>query len=102
MIRVVAKEDGIAHIKSHMMEMINQVRVSATPIVLTPDYPGESIKSIVKRYSVETDLTFWGMQAPAISDAADYAAELEKIVADLGAVLLVPNGRPSESVLTEE
>ena len=102
LIRVVAKADGIAHIKSHMVEMINQVRVSATPVVLTPDYPGEPIKSIVKRNSTETDLTFWGMQAPAIDDVANYAAEVEKMVADLGAVLLVHNGRPSESVLTEE
>lgn len=102
LIRVVDKEAGIAYIEAHMVEMIDQVRVNATPVVLTPDYPGESIKSIVKRNSADTDLTMWGMQAPAISDTADYAATLEDMVTDLRAVLLVHNGRPSETVLTEK
>lgn len=102
LIRIVAQEAGIAQIKAHMLESINQVRVSATPVVLTPDYPGEPIKSIVKRNSEDTDLTFLGMQAPAISDIADYSAELESMATELNAVLLVHNGRPSERVLAEE
>ncbi len=102
LIRVVTQEAGIAQIQAHMMEMIDEVRVSATPVVLTPDFPGESIKSIVKRNSTETDLTLWGMQAPEIEGIATYAIQLEEMVADLGAVLLVHNGRPSESVLTAE
>ena len=102
LIRVVATEAGISKIITHMTDMINRVRVSATPIVLTPDSPGESIKSIVKRNSGETDLTFWGMQAPSINDTAEYAAELEKMANDLGAVLLVHNGQPFNRVLSEE
>ena len=102
LIRIVAKEAGIPQIKAHMMEMIDQARVNATPVVLTPNFPGEPIQSIVKRNSVETDLTLWGMHAPAINDIGDYATDLEDMAADLGAVLLVNNGRPSESVLTEE
>ncbi len=102
LIRVVAQEAGINQIKAHMMDMIDQVRVNATPVVLTPDFPGESFKSIIKRNSVDTDLTFLGMQAPAISDIANYSAELENMATDLKAVLLVHNGRPSEKVLAEE
>ncbi len=102
LIRVVQKEDGIAQIEAHMMEMINRVRVTATPVVLTPDFEGESIKSIVSRYSKETDLTFWGMQAPEISGSEEYAMQLEDIVENLRAVLLVHNGRPLESVLSED
>ena len=102
LIRIVAKEAGIAQIEAHMMEMIDLARVNATPVVLTPAYAGEPIQSIVKRNSVETDLTLWGMHAPAINDTADYAANLEDMAANLGAVLLVNNGQPYESVLTEE
>lgn len=102
LIRVVPQEASISQIEEHMLEMIDHVRVSATPVVLTPDYPDEPFRSIVKRNSEETDLTLWGMQAPAIDDIDSYAAQLDSIAADLRAVLLVHNGRPSESVLTEE
>ncbi len=102
LIRVVNTEEGISQVKAHMMGMIDQVRLTATPVVLTPDYPGEPFKSIIQRNSAETDLTFLGMQAPSISNTGEYAAQLEDLAADLNAVLLVHNGRPSDSVLTED
>lgn len=103
LLRVIDNDAGIEAMESFMMEMIDHVRVSAKPVILTPDYPDQPLAEIIEKHTVDVDLTLLGIRAPLPHEDVSYAKHLEELVSVLDcSVLLVHNAYDMESGLLDD
>ena len=99
LVTVVDDESAIAETEAGMRQMLDYVRVSAEPRILTREYEGQPLTDIIKREGKRADLTLLGMRLPEEDQAAAYANRLNNLVQAVGTVLLVHNARPDEQLL---
>lgn len=99
LVTVVDDANVMASRAADMQEMLDFVRVTAEPRILTRDSPTQPFHEIIAREGQRADLTLLGMQLPSEDAAEAYATRLHNLVEAVGTVLLVHNARPDEQLL---
>ena len=98
-LRVVDSEQGVEPSRLHLGELLEDVRVEATPEVIVRGDASVPLAALIAENSRATDLTLLGMQKPE-RDAIDaYGDRLHELVQAVGTVLLVHNARPRDDLL---
>lgn len=101
-LRVVDNNTAKESMEVYLNELIDRVRVNASPMILTRNHPDETFEAVLERATQNVDLSLLGMRSPAPEEIETYAAKLNKRVDILGGAILVHNGSKAESVLEEE
>lgn len=98
-LRIVESAQGVEPSRQHMTELLEDVRVDATPEIIVQRNPDRPLADLISAHSRNTDLTLIGMQKPD-RDAVDaYGERLAVLVEAVGTVLLVHNARPRDDLL---
>lgn len=97
-LRIVDSVEGVEPSRKHMAELLEEVRVEATPEIIVRQEPSRPISELISRHSRATDLTLIGMQRPG-PELEDYSERLQEMVEAVGTVLLVHNAQPRRDLL---
>lgn len=98
-LRIVESEQGAEPSRQHMAELLEDVRVDATPEIIVRRDPNRPLADLISAHSRGTDLTLIGMQKPERDDVDEYGEGPSVLVEAVGTVLLVHNARPREDLL---
>jgi hypothetical protein len=98
-LRIVESERGVEPSERHMTELLEDVRVDATPEIIVRRDPDRPLADLISAHSGATDLTLIGMQKPDRDAVDSYGERLAVLVEAVGTVLLVHNARPREDLL---
>lgn len=98
---VVDQQSGVEEAKSYMEERLTAVRVAAIPTVIVRKSKQEPVAEVIRRNSLDTDLTILGMRVPEADFAEAYGDRLTELIRTIGAVLLIHNAQPDEVLLTD-
>ncbi len=98
---VVDQQSGVDEAKSYMEERLTAVRVTAVPTVIVRKTPQEPVAEVIRRNSLDTDLTILGMRVPDANSAEAYGDRLTELISAVGTVLLIHNAQPDEVLLTD-
>ncbi|MEO0564467.1 MAG: hypothetical protein AAF125_20350, partial [Chloroflexota bacterium] len=90
LIRVVNDNAAVPDVTTHMLALIDDIRVDAVPHVIVKE-KDEAISDVIRENSQQTDLTILGMALPEPDDIETYAERLDSLVSGIGSVLLVRN-----------
>jgi len=101
LLRVIDSPEGINSTSQHLEQLLDRVRVDATPKIIVRE-KGEALTDIIQRESTTADLTIIGMRVPKEDEAEDYAKRLEMLIEAIGSVLLVRNAQTEVDILTTE
>ncbi|MEM8860028.1 MAG: amino acid permease [Chloroflexota bacterium] len=101
LVRLVDSEEAKTSMEAYLLDLVDNVRVAAKPLVVTRTHPEEQFRSVVSRASHEADLTIVGMQIHSTEDYEEYATRLAGLVEHAGTVLLVQSASQSDDILTE-
>lgn len=99
LVTVVDDAELIAEQVTNMEQMLDLVRVSAEPRILTRASKTQPFHEIIAKEGQRADLTLLGMQLPSEEAAETYSTRLHNLVEAVGTVLLVHNARPDEQLL---
>ena len=100
LLRIIDNEKGAEATCNNMQEMLDAVRVQATPEAIVRDYPNEPVADVIRRNSTQADLTLLGLHVPDEDSAEQYSDRMHALVDAVGTVLLVHNSQPDDDLLT--
>jgi hypothetical protein len=100
LIRVVDDSAGVPTTTAHMDNLLREIRMDATPVVVV-NKDRKPFTDIIREMAVDTDLTILGMGLPAVGDEATYAERIHKLVVSVGSVLLVRNAETYDLLDTD-
>jgi amino acid transporter len=98
---VVDQQSGVEEAKSFMVDRLTAVRVTAIPTVIVRKNKQEPVAEVIRRNSLNTDLTILGMRVPDANAAEAYGDRLTNLVSAVGTVLLIHNAQPDEVLLMD-
>jgi hypothetical protein len=101
-LRIVGDDKAIDSTRIHMQALLNDVRVAAEPIILTKSDPAQSVYEFIAQHSVDSDLTFIGMQLPELGSLETYSHQLNEFADTMGSIIFVRNGEADEDLLSAE
>lgn len=101
LLRVVTSEEGKAQTEMYMAQLLEEVRVRATPIVIVEPDRSRSFHTIVTEQSATADLVVLGVAVPKDDEEAVYAEQLNDLLAQIGTALLISSPW-DETVLNSE
>lgn len=95
LLRVIRNEEGRAHTKRHLRDLLDRVRVNAEPIVLVAPVR-QDISVTIREQSAHTDLTLLGINRVGAAAAPAYAYRLNGMVSAIGTVVLIHSADEEE------
>lgn len=100
LIRVVDDSVGVPTTTAHMDNLLREIRMDATPVVVVNE-DHKPFTDIIRDMAVDTDLTILGMGLPTVGDEAAYAERIHNLVVSVGSVLLVRNAETYDLLDTD-
>ncbi len=89
LLRIVTSEEGRSQTEIHMMQLLEEVRVQATPVVIVEADRSRSFDMIVAEQSKDADLIVLGITVPKEGEEPAYAEQLNALLAQIGTTLLI-------------
>ncbi len=103
LMRVVDNSAAIEQTRQHMQTTLASARVDAEPVIIVRDSPDTPINEIIKKNSVDADLSILGMQVFDDYDEREaYADRLHTLATAVGTVLLVRNAELDTDLLNSD
>ena len=97
LLRIIDGEEGRAGTLAHMQATLDAVRVIATPVVIVRG-DDQSTQEVISTWSRESDLSLLGLKIPAHLEDAEYSRRVDRLMAQMGSVLLVRSAQ-NEDIL---
>ncbi|MCB9159018.1 MAG: amino acid permease [Caldilineaceae bacterium] len=97
LLRIIDGEEGRAGTLAHMQATLDAVRVLATPVVIVRG-ADQSTQEVISTWSQESDLSLLGLRIPAHLEDAEYSRRVDRLMAQMGSVLLVRSAQ-NEDIL---
>ena len=101
-LRIVESDKAIGNTHLHMEALLHEVRVQAEPIIITRSNPAQSVYETIAEHSLNSDLTFIGMQLPDSNSIEAYCHRLDDFADTMGSIIFVRNGESNEDLLATE
>ncbi len=100
LIRVIDDKAGVAATTNHMDNLIREMRVDATAVVVV-NKEHKPFVQVISEMAIHTDLTILGMGLPNDGEEGDYAERINELVQAVGSVLLVRNAETVDLLDTD-
>jgi hypothetical protein len=97
LLRVIDGKEGRAATLEHMQATLDAVRVNAEPVVIVREN-GQSTQELITAWSKESDLSLLGLKIPAHLEDEEYGRRVDRLMAQMGSVLLVRSAQ-NEDIL---
>lgn len=101
LLRIVTGEDGRTQTRVHMEQLLQEMRVRATPVVIVETDRTRTFTETVAQQSKDADLIVLGITTPKTGEELAYAEELNRLLGQIGTTLLISSPW-DESLLKSE
>ena len=100
LLRIIESDKGLEDTRTHMTQLLNQVRVDAEPVIIVRTDRTQPISEVITQHSANADLTLLGIQLPSADQSAEYGERLDSLVEAVGTVLMVRHAYEGDDLLS--